>query len=165
MVIGCSAPVGEQTEALNASPALDCNRAAVAFNRINAIAKLPARIVVDPTDRPAAWSWADGTVCVSRGFVERTSDDELSAVVAHELGHLCMARDGISASTRFGFRGEGSISVEHQADVIGVRLLKAGGLSSAALIRALRVVRDGPQTTPAVRDALNLRINLLREND
>jgi hypothetical protein len=162
---GCSAPVSDQTVALNASNTLDYNRALFAFNRVNAIAKLPARIVVDPTDRPAAWSWADGTVCVSRGFVERTSDDELSAVVAHELGHLCMARDGTSTSTRFGFRGEGSVSVEHQADVVGVRLLKASGLSSDSLIRALLVVRNGPQTTPAVKDALDLRINLLREND
>jgi len=164
-LIGCSAPVSDQTMVRDTLPNLDYNRAVAALNRVNSIAKLPARIAVDPTDRPAAWSWADGTVCVSRGFVDRISDDELTAVVAHELGHLCMARDGASTGVRFGFRGDGSASVEHQADEVGVRLLKACGLSSDSLIRALLVVRDYSQTTPTVKSALDLRINLLCEDD
>lgn len=121
--------------------------------------------MVAASDRPSAWSWADGTVCVSHGFIQRTSDDELAAVVAHELGHLCMARDGSDVSVRFGFRGDGSFDVEHQADRVAVQLLKDVRLSAGPLVRALSIVRDAPMTTPATRRDLDSRINLLQHSD
>ncbi len=35
-----------------------------------------------------AFSWRNGRVYVTRGLMDRLSDHELAAVIAHELGHL-----------------------------------------------------------------------------
>ena len=39
-----------------------------------------------------AYSYADGHVFVTRGLVDAASDDELTAALAHELGHLLSDR-------------------------------------------------------------------------
>jgi hypothetical protein len=163
--IGCSQPVNDLSDLHLASALHDQQRAEAALDRVRGAANLPARIVVDHADRLAAWSWADGTICVTRNFVERTSDDELTAIVAHELGHLCMARSVVSSETHFGFRGDGSLLIELQADEVGVRLLRVSGLTSEPLIKALSIVRDASQTTAIVRDELNLRIDALRDRN
>src|SRR5258706_14802345 len=40
------------------------------------------------TDSVGAFSWPTGRIFVSRGLMDRMADDEVSAALAHEMGHL-----------------------------------------------------------------------------
>ncbi|MEZ3164296.1 M48 family metalloprotease [Halorubrum sp. RMP-47] len=63
-----------------------------AVTRLAAQADLPApSVAVKRTDLPNAFAVGtpgDGTVVVTTGLLDRLSDDELDAVLAHELSHL-----------------------------------------------------------------------------
>lgn len=82
-----------------------------------------------------AWAYRAGRIEVTLGLVDLLDDDELAAVVAHELGHLVAGRP----------RGEPSALAEVaedadelQADAVACRLLAASGRPPAALPRMLR---------------------------
>src|SRR5579872_1271712 len=47
-----------------------------------------ASIQVLNTNTVCAFSWRNGRVYVTYGLMDRLSDAELAAVIAHELGHL-----------------------------------------------------------------------------
>jgi len=158
LLLGCQSPMTDRAVVLSGDISADESRAKLALARVNEFAKGSAVIVVDPSDQPAAWSWSDGTICITGGFVRRIDDAELRAVIAHELAHLRVA-DG-EHSTPHAFRGT-SLAVEEDADAVAVRLLKSIGLAKDSLIRSLKFVRDWPQTTCDVKDMLNARIDFL----
>ena len=118
-------------------------------------------VEMSDTDRPAAYSWDSGRIVVTRGLVDVMTDDELAAVIAHEMGHLCLARRGSAARTPFALRGNGS-DEERLADEAGSQLLLASGIPPAALSEALERVRDSPLTSRYLKEGLSLRIAALK---
>lgn len=106
------------------------------------------RFALSSRDGLGAWSWPDGRVRVSRALVDLLDDDELSAALAHEVGHLV---DG----GHVGGGGPAALSgardaagVEVRADVVGCRLLRAHGAPTAALPRMLRRVAAALEAAP-----------------
>jgi predicted Zn-dependent protease len=83
-----------------------------------------------------AYSWPTGEVFMTSGLVDRASDDELAAAIAHELGHLVAGREGKAS-----LRGiNAPLEVEQQADAIGCELLQASGRSPKSLVSMLQKV-------------------------
>jgi Zn-dependent protease with chaperone function len=114
--------------------------------------------------RPCAYAWPDGTLFVTRGLLDLLDDDELAAALAHEMGHLSVGPATGYAALADEADAEpaaGTADVETTADAAGCDLLRASGLSLAALARALAKVRDAPQTPAACRPALSRRIRRL----
>lgn len=106
-----------------------------------------------------AWAWRDGSVIVSAGLVRMMSDDELAAVVAHELGHL--RAGGVAMVSAFDGCGAGG-KAETRADAEAWRLLVDRHVPVGSLAEALVKVRDLPGTSYEVRVHLNDRIRLLQ---
>lgn len=110
------------------------------------------------SDHACAYSWPNGHLFVTRGLVDRLTDDELTAAVAHELGHLL--QDG-HVATLVSLRGcRQGTEVEAAADEWGCQLLQSRGRSPTAMISMLRKVRAATED-PACGRALQLRIDLL----
>jgi Zn-dependent protease with chaperone function len=132
-------------------------RLEVALERLRVSYQGPARVCVLDSPKPAAYSWSNGNIYLTRGLIERLNDDEMSAVIAHELGHLTHAD---SASQGFALGGLRT-GDEQSADAVGIMLLRLSGIPPAALAHALAKVRDAPQTPVDVRQSLTARIALL----
>jgi Zn-dependent protease with chaperone function len=120
----------------------------------------PAGIHLLANRRPAAFAWPDRHIYVTTGLLALLDDDELTAALAHELGHL-QARDRHMAA----LRGPAADDIEARADALGCELLKAGGIRTGVLARALAKVRDAPDTPGQCREALTRRIEWLRLSD
>jgi Zn-dependent protease with chaperone function len=119
------------------------------------------RLRVLECPRLCAYSWPDGTVVVSRPLVEQLSAEELTASVAHELGHLI--GDGwITAPAALSGRDcARGADAERRADAIGARVLQDCGLSAHDLASALGKVSHDPSLTAAQQRALLDRIDRL----
>ena len=88
-------------------------------------------------DRIGAWSWSDGSVVLTQRLLASLSDDELTAVLAHELGHLELdARPGRRALAG-GTRGS---AAEDAADDAGCKILARAGMDPALMPCMLRHV-------------------------
>lgn len=83
-----------------------------------------------------AWAWADGRIRVTAALVDLLDDDELAAVLAHEVGHL--RESGAFPRGPAGIRGEvADRDREIVADTTGCALLAARGVPPAAMVRML----------------------------
>lgn len=111
----------------------------------------------------AAYSWPDGSVFVTAALVDQLDDAELSAALAHELGHLLS--DGRVASP-VGLIGDTrdtrSHDKEERADAIGVELLKRRRVPEQAMISMLEKIVAGEAPGSPCRRALARRIERLR---
>jgi len=108
-----------------------------------------------------AYAWSDGSVYVSRGLVEALDNNQLAAVVAHEVGHLL--DDDRLPGAQWSFEGHAQhLDAEVRADFIGCRLLQDTGINPKALIRTLKVVHQRDGLTAKNRQAIGRRIDLLR---
>ena len=119
----------------------------------------PMRVYVLGSESVGAFSWPDGTLFVHRRLVDALSDEELSAALAHELGHLL--NDGHLqgvASLRGCCR---SPDDEVRADARGVEVLRTSGLDSAAMGAMLLKVRTLLPDAPLCRREISRRIDLL----
>ncbi|WP_428939748.1 M48 family metalloprotease [Fontivita pretiosa] len=116
--------------------------------------------VLDSADA-AAYAWADGRILVTRGLIRRLDDDQLAAVIAHELGHL-INESAVSSSQSMSLSGQDDPrDAEARADATGVALLEAAGLAAyPAMRRMLQALRDAPGNGP-FRQSLTRRIELL----
>jgi hypothetical protein len=82
-----------------------------------------------------AWAWPRGPIHVSRDLVDLLDDDELAAVIAHEMGHL---REGTQWSGPLAsLDGDVDLEIESRADVLGCQLLAARGIEPMAALRVL----------------------------
>jgi len=103
-------------------------RAEAALTRIaGACACEHARVRVLDDSEPAAFAFRDGSLFVTRGLVALLDDGELSAALAHEVGHLTRRGDGLPGP-----------EAERLADRLGAELLRASGLSPELMPRMLR---------------------------
>jgi hypothetical protein len=123
-----------------------------------AISRLRGDIRVTLLDcaEPGAFAWPDGRIFVSRGLVELLDADELTASLAHELGHLILSGRLTSPVALAG--NSAAIGLESRADDIARSLLPAAGLGSDTLARALRKVRDHLPPGDPRRAAMDERI-------
>ena len=125
-----------------------------------------------------AFALPDGTIVLLDQLVESMTDDEVIAVLGHELGHVVhrdvmrtLARQmgllavanvvwgGISAAaatTAAGLQGlHFSRDVERQADDFGVRFLERSGLSARNMADAFRVMEEEEKRTGALPQFLS----------
>ncbi len=111
-------------------------------------------------DTLTAYSWPNGDVFLSRGLVNALTDAELSAAIAHELGHLL--NDGQLKSV-VGLNGAStSLDVEERADATGTELLLLQHMSPTAMISMLEKVQKGGGVLRNTRHAIDHRIELLK---
>jgi Zn-dependent protease with chaperone function len=111
------------------------------------------------TDAVGAFSWASGRVFITRGLMDHLDNQELSAVIAHELGHLLS--DG-HLQTVASLKGcSVDPDAEVRADAVGVALLKTRGISADAMARMLAKVERYGALTTSCRLEIDHRISLL----
>ena len=109
-----------------------------------------------------AYAWPSGHIFISRGLMDCMDDEEVSAALAHELGHLLS--DGHLRSV-VGLKGgepNGDLDCESRADQLGVQLLVAGHISPEAMTSMLRKVSTFPDISRPCRERLLHRIAALR---
>ena len=126
-------------------------RASAAVRCLEAVGGRPlARVLVAGEARIGAWSWPDRTIVLTEKLVASLDDQELSAAVAHEMGHLELGVEPRPAALADAERAGAEVA----ADRRGAALLAASGLEPAAMPRMLRKVAAlvGP-TTAAGRAA------------
>ena len=115
------------------------------------------------TDAVSAFSWRNGRVYVTRGLMDRLDDAELTAVIAHELGHLLS--DG-QLETVASLKGSCfDPDREVRADAAGVALLRARGLTGQPMVSMLKKIEKYGSLPPACRLAMEHRIALLSANN
>ena len=111
------------------------------------------------SDVPTAFGWPDGRIYVTRGLLAVLDDEEILAVIAHELGHLLDRGrlDGV-----MGLQGcRRSLDGEIRADALGAELLRQAGISTTAMPRMLERLCMQDQWTPQCRDLLRRRLESL----
>ena len=136
-------------------------RADAALARLTPVLGTPSsvRVYVLGSESIGAFSWPDGNLFVHRRLVQALSDDELSAALAHELGHLL--NDGHLPGVA-SLRGcSHSLDNEARADARGVEVLKTSGIDPAVMGTMLSKVRSLLPDAPECRRALGRRIDLL----
>jgi predicted Zn-dependent protease len=126
----------------------------------------PVRTAVIATDRVAAYSFPDGSVYLTRGLVDRATDEEVAAAISHELGHLLSNGylHGIAAlggEQSVGGTSKGAVDAERKADEIGCALLAEYGIPPDAMITMLKKVAAA-QAPGACCDDLCRRIGALQ---
>jgi Zn-dependent protease with chaperone function len=130
---GCAAPRGDAIRLdLAADPVPAVERLDVAARRVAPEGRLD--VALSPRSDAGAWSWPDGRIRVSRPLVAALDDDELAAVIAHELGHLALGASGPVHSVAGTDR---HLAAEVAADRAGCALLAARGVRPAAMVRML----------------------------
>ncbi len=112
------------------------------------------------TESVGGFAWPDGRIYVTRGLVEITTDDELAAAIAHEMGHL-LADRGPPALVALAGRSACDAGCEECADAMGCLLLRVKGRPAAAMITLLRKVEAAPQTDSKLRPLIERRIKRL----
>ncbi len=120
----------------------------------------PIRIHVLATAAPAAYSWSSRDIYVSTGLMDTLNDAQLTACIAHEIGHLINDRhcDGVAALQ--GHEGSNP-DEEKAADATGVRLLSVNHMPQEWLIEALQTLHDS-DSCACPRTTLEDRINTLK---
>jgi len=101
-------------------------------------------------DAVGAFAWRDGSLFLTRGLLATMDDAELTAALAHELGHL--VED---------VRRQSDGDVEAHADAWGVGVLERSGLPARSMIRML--VKLESQSDPGFQAGIRARIQLLEE--
>jgi predicted Zn-dependent protease len=109
------------------------------------------------TSRRNAYSLSCGCVYVTRGLYEELEfDDQLAAVLAHELGHV-WAQDG----KRPCGGGECQLEREVRADERAARYLRAAGYPQATLLEVITLVAREQPSGWADRRRSELRTKLV----
>src|SRR5882724_8038825 len=111
------------------------------------------------TDSLGAFGWRDGEIYITRGLADYLDDQELAAVVAHELGHLL---DHGHVHAVAGLQGcKEDLDAETRADLIGMELLRRQGIPSDALPHMLERIMTSDQWPPECRNLLRHRLEIL----
>jgi predicted Zn-dependent protease len=115
------------------------------------------RTFVLASDAVAAYSYPDGSIFITRGLVDRSTDDEIAAAVAHELGHLLGDGHLRGLATLRGADGD----VEARVDAAGCEALVAQGIPPDAMARMLLTVARASASHACCRD-LCRRVGILQ---
>lgn len=118
-----------------------------ALERVSSdLAGTPLRVFLLNTREPVAYSFPDGSIYLSAGLARALTDDQLAAVIAHELGHLLHEQ---MLGPPAALRGAADLpaDIESAADDLGRRLLIAHGIPPTALADALDFIADRSRNT------------------
>jgi predicted Zn-dependent protease len=131
-----------------------------AYARLKCPARTSVRVLASP--EPAAYSWPNGEVFVTRGLLDLLDGEELAAAISHEVGHL-LSSDGRGGV--LGLRGhQKGLGAEVRADEIGTNLLTTAGIRPETMAAMLSKVRDAARLQPSCRSEMDRRIELLRHS-
>jgi hypothetical protein len=122
----------------------------------------PTGLNLDPTERGivlrildssrvAAYAWRDGSIFLTRGLLQVVNDDELSAAIAHEIGHLRGLGDDLS-----------HVAAEQLADELGCETLVASGIEPLNMLDMLVKLDDHSGNT--LRAPIRQRIARLQSS-
>lgn len=163
LLVGCSGPALRPADRWVArhggvfdSPGGRIERIATRFD---GLLTRPIRLIVMDRDALAAYSFPSGEVIVTRGLVAAMNDDELTAVVGHEVGHLLS--DGHTAAPTALTGRRTATDREHAADDAAVRLLTALSLPAESMRSALQKVHASLPADSPTRASLARRIDRL----
>jgi hypothetical protein len=163
LLVGCSSPAvrpADRWVARNGGVCEpDAGRIEQIAGRFEGMLTRPIKLIVMDREILRAFSFPSGEVIVTRGLLTAMSDDEVTAVVGHEVGHLLT--DGhTSAPTALTGRPAGG-DKESDADAASVKLLTAMNLPPTAMRTALEKVHATLPADSPMRSALTARIQLL----
>jgi Zn-dependent protease with chaperone function len=119
----------------------------------------PLAVAVLDSDQLGAFSWPSGHVFVTRALIDHVSDDELTAAIAHELGHLLPAPRTAAVTSLKGHPA--AFETELRADHLARQLLADANLPPAALRTLLQKLAADDRLSPAKRHDLHLRAQRL----
>ena len=124
---------------------------------------LQISVYVLASDMVTAYSWPNHHIFVARGLMNRVDDNELAAVLAHELGHL-LDRSHVPM-TMASLRGcDKNLVIEARADAIGSDLLQRQGCPTEAMITMLGKIECSGTLPQFCRLAMEQRMALLRSH-
>jgi predicted Zn-dependent protease len=139
-------------------------RADAAVKRLMACRQPAQRVGVQVlnSETISACVWPNRRIYITRGLMDRLTDDELAAALSHEIGHLL---DDGNLRSMVALRGLGPIrgaaaGADHevQADTLGCGLLESAGIPQAAMITMLEKVRAAHADDPYLREGLDQRL-------
>jgi len=119
-------------------------------------------ITVLANDNPAAFSFRNGRLFVTRGLVDLLSEQELVAALDHEVGHLLSDGQVRPIAGLKGCEEKGCVDGESAADLVGRKLLQRQGESPAVMVQMLQKVRTASKLPAACGASLDRRIELLK---
>jgi len=120
---------------------------------------LALTVQVLDADSLGAFGWRDGQIYITRPLIALLDDDELAAVVSHELGHF-LDRGHLHAVV--GLQGcKEDLDAETRADLIGMELLRREGIPSDALPHMLERIMRSDQWPVECRELLRHRLESL----
>lgn len=154
-------------------PAQERARSALARLQVNGWLERPLTVTVLRSDRPGAYCWRSGAIFVTQGLIGLLDDDELTAAVAHEAGHLVAdghiprnaALDGYRRARGTRVASIASVDAEVAADRMGRELLRDSGIPDRSIERLLVKLASTPAMDPRCREHLHLRVAALRATD
>jgi Zn-dependent protease with chaperone function len=117
------------------------------------------RVQVLATNAVSAFSWRNGRVFITRGLMNHLDDQELAAVIAHELGHLLSDGQLQTVASLRGYSDDPDREV--RADAAGVGLLKMAGLPPQPMISMLKKVEKYGSLPVTCQSAMDRRIAIL----
>jgi hypothetical protein len=103
------------------------------------------------SSRVAAYAWRDGSIFLTRGLLQVVNDDELSAAIAHEIGHLRGLGDDLS-----------QVAAEQLADELGCQTLVASEIEPHNMLAMLVKLDDHRGST--LRAPIRQRIARLQSS-
>lgn len=165
--LGCSSSTPAPMQSITAisepswNRTADRHRAIVALSRLRPYYNGAVWIDVVGDSRLSASSWRDGRIYISSHLVEILDDDELCAVVAHEMGHLTHDQK-CRRQAIFALGGHDGMQEEEGADATGVILLRNAGIAPGALVRVLTKLISSPESDIRLRERLQCRVRLIR---
>ncbi|MEX0774255.1 MAG: M48 family metalloprotease [Phycisphaeraceae bacterium] len=152
-----------QQGGLNADPILHA-RLQQAFLQLGpGVARSSCRLEVLDSSRLVAYSWTDGSVFASRGLIQALDSLELTAALAHEMGHLL--GHGPMADPSALQSHPSPHDEETRADQLGCDLLQQVGLPTRSMTTMLRKVRATLAPESDTYRNLSLRIARLDAQD
>ena len=165
MCLGCQSDVSHSSvwekwairEGGFASPSSQA-RAQTALNALQFNSQ-EVRVYVLQSPGLTACAWPDGSVFLTSALVELLEPQEISAVIAHELGHLRRRPLSGNASALLGKPPH--LDDESRADEFAAELLHQSGIAPHALAAALRKVQSTAQLSDPQRESLARRANHL----
>jgi Zn-dependent protease with chaperone function len=129
------------------------------------VAGIDHPITITILDSPAAgaWTWPDGRIFLTRGLLALADDQELSAAIAHELGHLLADGHATGPTPVAALRGcsGGCDGREAHADELGIALLRQRKLPIEGMPRLLGKLAERKDLPADCRAALRRRIDRL----